>query len=55
MIEKLTHTEACKMVESALDRVARTLAYIRPRLDKKGKEVGVEARFVRKEVKYKEV
>lgn len=32
MIPKLTHTEACKMVEDALERVGKTLAYIRLRL-----------------------
>ena len=32
MIPKLTHTEACKMVEDAIERVAKTLAYIRLRL-----------------------
>lgn len=32
MMPKLTHTEACKMVEDALERVGKTLAYIRLRL-----------------------
>ena len=32
MIAKLTHTEACKMVEDALERVGKTLAYIRLQL-----------------------
>lgn len=32
MIPKLTHTEACKLVEDALERVGKTLAYIRLRL-----------------------
>ena len=32
MIPKLTHTEACKMVEDALERVGKTLAYIRLKL-----------------------
>lgn len=32
MIPKLTHSEACKMVEDALERVGKTLAYIRLRL-----------------------
>lgn len=30
---KLTHTEACKMVEDALERVEKTLAYVRLKLD----------------------
>lgn len=34
MIPKLTHTEACELVESALERVGKTLAYIRLKLDK---------------------
>ncbi len=33
MIPKLTHTEACELVESALERVGRTLAYVRLKLD----------------------
>lgn len=33
MMPKLTHTEACKMVEDSLERVAKTLAYIRLRLE----------------------
>ncbi len=33
MRPKLTHTEACELVESALERVARTLAYVRLKLD----------------------
>lgn len=32
MIPKLTHTEACKLVDDALERVGKTLAYIRLRL-----------------------
>lgn len=32
MIPKLTHTEACKMVEDALERIGKTLAYIRLKL-----------------------
>ena len=32
MIPKLTHTEACGMVEDAIERVGKTLAYIRLRL-----------------------
>ena len=32
MIPKLTHTEACKLVEDSLERVGKTLAYIRLRL-----------------------
>ena len=32
MVPKLTHTEACKMVEDALERVGKTLAYIRLKL-----------------------
>ncbi|MDE6231080.1 MAG: hypothetical protein K2M37_05630 [Muribaculaceae bacterium] len=32
MIPKLTHTEACRMVEDAIERVGKTLAYIRLRL-----------------------
>lgn len=31
---ELTHTEACKLVEAALERVGKTLAYIRLRLDR---------------------
>lgn len=44
MIPELTHTEACKLVEDALERVGKTLAYIRlqlakdPRYVKTGKE-----------------
>lgn len=33
MTPKLTHTECCRIVEDALERVAKTLAYIRMRLD----------------------
>lgn len=32
MIPKLTHTEACRMVEDAIERVGKTLAYIRLKL-----------------------
>lgn len=32
MIPKMTHTEACKMVDDALERVGKTLAYIRLKL-----------------------
>lgn len=35
MIPELTHTEACKLVEDALERVANTLAYIRCKLEKR--------------------
>ena len=44
MIPKLTHTEACKMVEDALERVGKRLAYIHlqladdPYYEKRGKE-----------------
>lgn len=34
MIPELTHTEACQLVEDALERVVKTLAYIRLRLAK---------------------
>lgn len=37
MIPKLTHTEACKLVEDSLERIAKTLAYIRLRLEKSDK------------------
>lgn len=33
MIEKLTHTEACKLVESSLERMVKILAYVRLKLD----------------------
>ena len=32
---KLTHTEACELVEELLDRMVKTLAYVRLRLDAK--------------------
>lgn len=32
MIPKLTHTEACKLVEEALERIGRTLTYVRLQL-----------------------
>lgn len=35
MTPKLTHTEACELVEKALERVANTLAYIRCKLEKR--------------------
>ncbi|MDE7442131.1 MAG: hypothetical protein K2M69_08195 [Muribaculaceae bacterium] len=51
MIPKLTHTEACRMVEDAIERVGKTLAYIRLRLaenpnymDCSGSEMKVKAR-----------
>ena len=34
MIPELTHSEACKLVEDALERVGKTLAYIRLKLEK---------------------
>lgn len=34
MASKLTHLEACKLVEDSLERVSKTLAYIRLKLDK---------------------
>lgn len=34
MIQYLTHEEACRLVESAIERCAKTLAYIRLRLEK---------------------
>ena len=34
MIPKLTHAEACELVEKVLGRVADTLAYIRKKLEK---------------------
>lgn len=33
MIPKLTHSEACALVESALERVSKTLMYVRLMLD----------------------
>lgn len=33
MESKLTHTEACKLVEELLDRMVKTLAYIRIKID----------------------
>lgn len=34
MTQKLTHTEACKLVECSLERAIKTLAYIRQRLER---------------------
>ena len=45
MIPKLTHTEACKMVEDALERVGKTLAYIRLRLAKDPAYAGLEMKI----------
>ena len=48
---KLTHTEACRMVEDAIERVGKTLAYIRLKLaespnymESSGSEMKVKAR-----------
>lgn len=35
MIPKLTHTEACQIVEKCLDRISGTVAYIRCKLEKR--------------------
>ena len=45
MIPKLTHTEACELVEDALERVGKTLAYIRLRLAEDPAYAGLERKI----------
>lgn len=47
MIKYLTHEEACALVEGAIERCAKTLAYIRLRLDGQKGDVFPDRREVR--------
>lgn len=42
MIPKLTHSEACKLVEDALERVGKTLAYIRCKLEQRNTDKPIQ-------------